>query len=53
MRLVMLYALRYENHSNNDVSGLLEALKRRGLAEEHRGVCISMREREKKNGKDG
>ncbi|XP_025077433.1 vacuolar protein sorting-associated protein 45-like [Pomacea canaliculata] len=42
LRLVMLYALRYENHSNNDVSGLLEALKRRGLAEEHRGMVQAM-----------
>ena len=38
LRLVMLYAVRYESHSNNDVSGLVEALKRKGLAEEFRSV---------------
>lgn len=27
VRLVMLYALRYEKHSNNDISGLLSALQ--------------------------
>ncbi|XP_076464978.1 vacuolar protein sorting-associated protein 45-like [Babylonia areolata] len=38
LRLVMLYAIRYESHSNNDLSGLVEALKRRGVAEEFRGM---------------
>lgn len=33
-RLVMLYALRYQNHTNNDIVGLLEALKKRGLPDE-------------------
>lgn len=38
LRLVMLYAVRYESHSNNDLSGLVEALRRRGVAEEFRGM---------------
>ncbi|OWF48430.1 vacuolar protein sorting-associated protein 45-like [Mizuhopecten yessoensis] len=38
LRLVMLYALRYESHSNNDVSGLVEALRRKGLSEKHRSM---------------
>ena len=29
LRLVMLYALRYENHTNNDIIGLVNALRRR------------------------
>jgi len=29
----MLYALRYERHSNNDISGLLGALQRRGVTD--------------------
>lgn len=33
VRLVMLYALRYEKHSNNDISGLLSALHSRGVHE--------------------
>lgn len=32
-KLVMLYALRYENHSNNDTNGLMELLKRKGASE--------------------
>lgn len=32
-RLVMLYALIYEKHSNNDMAGLIEALKKRGTPE--------------------
>ncbi|UYV72687.1 VPS45 [Cordylochernes scorpioides] len=31
LRLVMLYCLRYEKHSSNDMSGLLDALRKRGL----------------------
>ena len=44
LRLVMLYAVRYESHSNNDLSGLVEALRRCGVAEEFRGVsvCLSL-----------
>ncbi|XP_064608238.1 vacuolar protein sorting-associated protein 45-like [Liolophura sinensis] len=36
LRLVMLYALRYERHSNNDVSGLVDALGRRGVTDRQR-----------------
>lgn len=32
-RLVMLYALHYERHSNNDITGLVDALKKRGVSE--------------------
>lgn len=32
-RLVLLYCLRYEGHSNNDITGLMEALKRKGIPE--------------------
>jgi vacuolar protein sorting-associated protein 45 len=32
-KLVMLYALRYQNHTNNDIVGLIELLKKRGVAE--------------------
>ena len=38
-RLVMLYALHYEKHSNNDVSGLLEMLKKREVPEKYTKVC--------------
>lgn len=31
LRLVLLYALRYEKHSNNDVRGLLEMLRGRNI----------------------
>ena len=42
VRLVMLYALRYEKHSNNDVTGLVDALGRRGVNEKLKRVssCI-------------
>lgn len=30
-RLVILYALRYETHSNNDIAGLVEVLRKRGV----------------------
>lgn len=33
LRMVMLYALRYESHSNNDVSGLVDALRKRGVSD--------------------
>jgi hypothetical protein len=36
----MLYALRYESHSNNDVSGLVDALRKRGVSDRLRMVCI-------------
>jgi vacuolar protein sorting-associated protein 45 len=29
----MLYALRYEKHTNNDIVGLVDALKQRGVPE--------------------
>uniref|UniRef100_A0A2R5LE34 Vacuolar protein sorting-associated protein 45 n=1 Tax=Ornithodoros turicata TaxID=34597 RepID=A0A2R5LE34_9ACAR len=32
LRLVMLYALQYEKHSNNDLPGLIELLKKRGVS---------------------
>uniref|UniRef100_A0A646QDT7 Vacuolar protein sorting-associated protein 45 n=1 Tax=Hemiscolopendra marginata TaxID=943146 RepID=A0A646QDT7_9MYRI len=32
-RLVMLYALTYERHSNNDITGLVEILKRKNVDE--------------------
>ncbi|VDN00717.1 unnamed protein product [Thelazia callipaeda] len=31
-RLVMLYALRFENHANSDVQSLLQLLKRKGVS---------------------
>ena len=37
-RLVMLYALRYEKQSNNDISGLLDLLARKGVSEKYRKV---------------
>jgi len=33
VRLVMLYALRYEKHSNNDISGLIGVLQRQNLSD--------------------
>ncbi|XP_018570504.1 vacuolar protein sorting-associated protein 45 [Anoplophora glabripennis] len=33
VKLVMLYALRYQNHSNNDLNGLIETLKKKGVSE--------------------
>ncbi|KAI5730477.1 hypothetical protein M8J76_014065 [Diaphorina citri] len=33
VRLVMLYAIRYEHHSNNDLSGLMDILRRIGVSE--------------------
>nr|CAH7720407.1 unnamed protein product [Callosobruchus chinensis] len=32
-KLVMLYALRYQNHSNNDVKSLISLLKKRGVTD--------------------
>ncbi|CAH1989561.1 unnamed protein product [Acanthoscelides obtectus] len=32
-KLVMLYALRYQNHSNNDVKSLMSILKKRGVSD--------------------
>lgn len=33
-RLVMLYAIRYQSHSNNDINGLIELLKRRNVPDD-------------------
>jgi vacuolar protein sorting-associated protein 45 len=35
LRLVLLYALKYETHSNNDIMGLVTKLKARGMSEEN------------------
>jgi vacuolar protein sorting-associated protein 45 len=35
LRLVLLYALKYETHSNNDIMGLVTKLKARGISEEN------------------
>ena len=40
LRLVMLYALRYESHSNNDVSGLVDTLRKKGVNDKHRAVSF-------------
>ena len=37
----MLYSLRYEKHSNNDIVGLINALERRGVSERLRKVRAS------------
>ncbi|KAF7403014.1 vacuolar protein sorting-associated protein 45-like [Vespula maculifrons] len=34
-RLVMLYALHYENHANNQISSLLDLLKKRNISEKY------------------
>lgn len=41
VRLVMLYALRYERHSSSILSSLLDQLARRGVSERHRKVIMS------------
>lgn len=33
-RLVMLYAIRYQSHTNNDINGLLEVLKKRSVPDD-------------------
>ncbi|CAB3375296.1 Hypothetical predicted protein [Cloeon dipterum] len=38
LRLVMLYALKYEKHSNNALVNLMEALKKRGIEEQRSKV---------------
>lgn len=38
VRLVMLYALRYERHSNSILPSLMEELNRRGVSEKYRKV---------------
>lgn len=34
-RLVLLYSLRYERHPNNDITGLVDTLKKRGISERY------------------
>lgn len=38
----MLYALRYETHSNNDISGLVDALRKRGVPDKYCQAVHSM-----------
>lgn len=42
VRLVMLYALRYERHSNSILSALMDELGRRGVSERHRRMVHSL-----------
>lgn len=42
MRVVLLYALRYEKHSSNDVSGLLSMLARRGVSDHYRRIVSAI-----------
>ncbi|ESP05609.1 hypothetical protein LOTGIDRAFT_208594 [Lottia gigantea] len=44
LRLVMLYALRYETHTNNDLAGLVDSLKRRGVSEDKRSLVHAVLE---------
>ncbi|XP_069040947.1 vacuolar protein sorting-associated protein 45 [Lepisosteus oculatus] len=41
-RLVMLYALRYERHSSNNLPGLMEDLSRKGVSERLRKMVQSV-----------
>lgn len=42
VRLVMLYALRYERHSNSILPALMDELSRRGVSERHRRMVKSV-----------
>uniref|UniRef100_A0AAR2KS90 Vacuolar protein sorting-associated protein 45 n=1 Tax=Pygocentrus nattereri TaxID=42514 RepID=A0AAR2KS90_PYGNA len=42
VRLVMLYALRYERHSSSILSSLMEELNRRGVSEKYRKIVQAM-----------
>lgn len=42
LRLVMLYALRYEKHSSNEIAGLVDILRKKGLNEKYRSVRESL-----------
>ncbi|CAG7734227.1 unnamed protein product [Allacma fusca] len=42
LRLVLLYALRYESHSNNDIVGLVSKLKSRGLSQENIDTVLKL-----------
>lgn len=41
VRLVMLYALRYERHSSSVLPALMDELSRRGVSERHRRVTMA------------
>ncbi|XP_078146402.1 vacuolar protein sorting-associated protein 45 [Centroberyx gerrardi] len=42
VRLVMLYALRYERHSNSVLPALMDELSRKGVTERHRRMVHSL-----------
>ncbi|XP_006001639.1 vacuolar protein sorting-associated protein 45 [Latimeria chalumnae] len=42
VRLVMLYALRYERHSSNNLPGLMEDLNRKGVSDKYRKLVSSV-----------
>ncbi|XP_022331631.1 vacuolar protein sorting-associated protein 45-like [Crassostrea virginica] len=44
LRLVMLYALRYESHSNNDISGLMDVLRKKGVSDKYRSLVPAVLE---------
>ncbi|CAB3375294.1 Hypothetical predicted protein [Cloeon dipterum] len=44
LRLVMLYALKYEKHSNNALVNLMEALKKRGIEEQRSKLVYNLLE---------
>ncbi|CAG0919451.1 unnamed protein product [Notodromas monacha] len=44
LRLVLLYALRYETHSNNDIMGITGLLKNRGIGTDAGKIVASMLE---------
>ncbi|XP_065565674.1 vacuolar protein sorting-associated protein 45-like isoform X3 [Artemia franciscana] len=44
LRLVLLYALRYERHPSNDVSGLVETLRHQGVPDHYPGLVSLMLE---------
>lgn len=44
MKLVMLYALRYQNHSNNDLIGLKNLLRKRGISEQQLSNIVNILE---------
>ncbi|XP_075237033.1 vacuolar protein sorting-associated protein 45-like [Lycorma delicatula] len=41
-KLVMLYALRYKRHSNNYITGLIYALKKRGVPENKTNIIYNV-----------
>lgn len=44
IKLVMLYALKYQNHSSNDVIGLIELLKKKGVTERNLKSIVNVLE---------